>query len=136
MRADQVKTSFCLVDSATYDSSLPNYTNRQFNSCDDDEQGVSVGWEDIYFWNLPDQWIDVTGISPGEYWLESEVDPENHFWEEDDTNNVARVKLVIAPGVPTTSNCPPDTPLTSKRRAGSAVSTSVATRLVADNTTV
>ena len=54
-----------------------------------------MGWEDIYFKNLPDQWIDITGLTPGEYWLESEVDPEDHFLELDETNNVDRIKLVI-----------------------------------------
>ena len=90
-----VKTSFCLLDSLKYGDIPGTPATRVFDSCDDDEQGISVGWEDLYDWTLPDQWIDVTGITPGEYWLESEVDPEDHFLEVDDTNNVARVKLVI-----------------------------------------
>ena len=97
-----VKTSFCLLDSTRYLGPEPvvgvTPGVRQFNSCSASEQGISVGWEDIYFKNLPDQWIDITGLTPGEYWLESEVDPEDHFLEMDETNNSARIKLVIGAG--------------------------------------
>jgi hypothetical protein len=96
------KTSFCLLDSAKYTGSevvlgtVP--ASRQFFSCGDDVQGISVGYEDLYSKDLPDQWIDITGLGPGEYWLESEVDPDNNFEEVDETNNIARIKLVIAQG--------------------------------------
>ncbi len=90
-----VKTSFCLVDSAAYAGFGGTLGPRTFLTCNDNEQGIAVGWEDIYFKNLPDQWIDITGLTPGEYWLESEVDPEDHFLELDETNNVDRIKLVI-----------------------------------------
>ncbi len=94
-----VKTSFCLLDSTRYTGSEPVLgtppATRQFVSCSASEQGISVGWEDLYDKGLPDQWIDITGLPPGEYWLESEVDPEDHFLEVDETNNVARIKLII-----------------------------------------
>ncbi len=97
-----VKTSFCLLDSTSYLGPEPVVGTppgrRQFVSCNDDEQGISVGWEDIYDKGLPDQWIDITGLMPGEYWLESEVDPEDHFLETDETNNAARIKLMISGG--------------------------------------
>ena len=93
-----VKTSFCLVDSTTYAGFGGTPDERAFTTCNDNEQGISVGWEDLYSWSLPDQWIDITGLTPGEYWLESEVDPEDHFLEADETNNVAWIKLVIAEG--------------------------------------
>lgn len=96
------KTGFCLLDSNRYtgpETPLgPTPATPQFRTCGDDVQGISVGWEDLYSKNLPDQWIDVTGLTPGEYWLESVVDPENSFQEVDETNNVARIKLVIAEG--------------------------------------
>lgn len=96
------KTSFCLLDSRTYPGPVPIQgtpaPTRQFATCSDVEQGISVGWEDLYDKSLPDQWIDVTGLTAGEYWLESEVDPEDHFLETDESNNVDRIKLVIAGG--------------------------------------
>jgi hypothetical protein len=90
------KTSFCLLDSRRYDAS--GSSTPTFRSCGSDMQGISLGWEDLYTKNLADQWIDITGLSPGEYWLESEVDPFNQFQEIDETNNVGRVKITISPG--------------------------------------
>lgn len=96
-----LKTSFCLLDSAHYAGPEPILGPippfPQYLTCGADRQGISVGYEDIYTKELPDQWIDVTGIEPGEYWLESEVDPEDQILEVDETNNVTRIKLVIAP---------------------------------------
>ena len=60
---------------------------------------MSVGWEDLYSRTLPDQWIDITGLGPGEYWLESVVDPKNEIEESDETNNVGRIKLNITAGM-------------------------------------
>lgn len=94
------KTSFCLLDLATYSAqpSLGNRGQRFFFQCGTTFQGISVGWEDLYTKELPDQWIDITSLLPGEYWLESVVDPLDLILEVDETNNVARIKLVIAPG--------------------------------------
>jgi hypothetical protein len=52
----------------------------------------------LYARTLPDQWIDITGLAPGDYWLESVVDPENHIEEVNEGNNIAYYKLTIAPG--------------------------------------
>ena len=90
-----VKTSFCLLDV----SRIPGiFTTRRFFGCGSSEQGISSGWEDVYFKELPDQWIDITGITPGEYWIESIADPFDIFLESDETNNVALVKLIIVAG--------------------------------------
>jgi len=90
------KTSFCLRDSRVYDASLPNFRfPGRYNECAGIVQGVSVGYEDVYSKNLPDQWIDITGLPDGEYWLESEVDPENRILEADETNNVERLRITI-----------------------------------------
>src|SRR6185436_1880253 len=43
-----------------------------------------------------DQWIDVTDVPDGRYWLEVAVDPENHLLESDETNNVVRVPIELA----------------------------------------
>ncbi len=96
------KTSFCLLDSLRYQGPEPVLGNVPalpvFRTCGNDAQGISVGFEDLYSKTLPDQWIDVTGLGEGEYWLESVVDPDNQFEEIDETNNVARIKLIIGPG--------------------------------------
>lgn len=57
--------------------------------------GISVGWYDLYQRSLPLQWIDVTGLIAGDYWLEAEVDPGNNIEETDDFNNAARVMVTL-----------------------------------------
>lgn len=98
------KISFCLVDSAPYDLSLPGApATAQFTSCGAVSQGISVGWVDVYGDHLPDQTIDVTGLPAGTYWLENVVDPENAILELDETNNTTRIliELDVAAGTVT-----------------------------------
>jgi hypothetical protein len=90
------KVSFCILDLAVHDRRLPNFSPvPEFESCQSRVQGLSVGWIDIYSQNLPGQAIDVTSVPDGFYWLESEVDPEGHMLESDETNNTARIKVTI-----------------------------------------
>lgn len=94
--ASGTKTSFCILDLRVQDGTLPGHPpGGEFLSCDSTIQGLSVGWADIYSKSLPDQWIDVTDVPEGTYWLESVVDPANHILESDDTNNVARIQVTI-----------------------------------------
>lgn len=39
------------------------------------EQGVQVGWADLYGWNLADQYIDITGVPDGTYELVQIANP-------------------------------------------------------------
>lgn len=97
------KTSFCILDVAVFDSSLPGWSRfPEFDSCGGSSQGLSIGWIDIYTKDLPGQHIDVTGLPDGIYWLESEVDPQNHILEANEANNVARVQIVLGDVGPTT----------------------------------
>jgi hypothetical protein len=96
------KTSFCLLDSARYTGPGPVLgtppNSSVFRTCGDDAQGISVGWEDLYSRTLPDQWIDITGLGPGSYWLEAVVDPSNLIEEVNEDNNVGRIKITLTPG--------------------------------------
>jgi len=96
------KTSFCLLDSARYTGPVPVLgsppRNAAFRTCGDDAQGISVGWEDLYSRTLPDQWIDITGLGPGSYWLEAVVDPTDLIEEINEDNNVGRIMITITPG--------------------------------------
>lgn len=90
------KVSFCILDLGVYDRRLPNFSSvPEFESCQSRVQGLSVGWIDIYSRSLPGQSIDVTRVPDGFYWLESEVDPEGHMLEADETNNTTRIKVTI-----------------------------------------
>ena len=97
--AEGIKASFCLLDSTSHDLSLPGAPSaRRYLNCQN-VQGISVGWADIYSRHLEGQWIDITGVPNGTYWLEAELDPENKFQEADETNNVTRIQVdVFVPG--------------------------------------
>ena len=75
------KTSFCLVDVAPYDMTLPNAAPEASGFGCGTTQRISVGWEDIYEPLTVGQQIDVSGLAPGQYWLEAVVDPDNHLRE-------------------------------------------------------
>lgn len=69
--------------------------------------GISVGYADKYQIGYPNQWIDVTGLTAGQYWLEVIADPDNHIRESDETNNTTRVKITL-PNIPAPNNLPGD----------------------------
>lgn len=99
--ATGAKVSFCVLDLVVYDSTLPGFENGgRYRTCGSQVQGISIGWADIYDRSLPDQWIDITGIPNGIYWLEAEVDPNDAILELDETNNVDRVPVAIGPPPP------------------------------------
>ena len=98
--AEGSKTSFCIIDLGIYNSGLPDYNpSGEFHSCSSTVQGLSVGWIDVYSKYLQGQSIDITGVPPGQYWLESEVDPLDHVLESDETNNATRIKVTLGGGV-------------------------------------
>jgi hypothetical protein len=97
------KVSFCLTDSDPVNTDLPGApSNGEYDSCSTDVQGISVGWADVYSQSLDDQWIDVTDLRSGEYWLEVVVDPANRILESNESNNAKRVRVkfrrVVKPG--------------------------------------
>lgn len=93
------KTSFCILDLQVYNNQNPGYQNPGFYSgCGSVVQGLTPGWADIYSKNLTDQWIDITGIADGDYWLEAEVDPDGLILESNETNNIGRIQVHV--GVP------------------------------------
>ena len=86
------KTSFCLTDVEAWPKPLPNASSDgDYFVCDAKMQGISVGFADVYHWSLADQWIDITNVKPGKYWLEVVADPRNHIAESNEKNNTARV---------------------------------------------
>jgi hypothetical protein len=84
------KVGFCLLDSERWNNSagaLPRY------GCHN--QGIQAGWADLYTANLSCQWVDITGLPPGNYALEVEVNPAGRLSETPRSNNLARMSLVI-----------------------------------------
>lgn len=90
------KVSFCMLDGDVYDDTLEHYLGFRYAFCSqDDAQGISVGYSDVYTYFLPGQSIDVTGVPAGEYWLVSTADPDNYIVETDEKNNSAAVLVTI-----------------------------------------
>lgn len=99
------KTSFAIIDLIHYDSSLPGSPNSG-QYAGGLVQGLSVGWADVYSADLQDQWIDVTDVPSGRYWLEAIVDPANSILESNETNNAARILIDLV--VPSSQPPPND----------------------------
>jgi subtilisin-like proprotein convertase family protein len=90
------KTSFCLLDVTAYDLSLPGApSSGQFGGCQQ-TQGISIGHADVYDRSLPDQWIDITNVPVGEYWLEVAVDPMDTLLESNEANNTTRILIDLS----------------------------------------
>ena len=87
------KRAFCLEDLARLpdtDAAVPAST---FNCSN---QGIHVGYEDIYTAALDCQWIDVTGVPPGNYQLNVTINFAHVIPESSYDNNTATVPIVIA----------------------------------------
>lgn len=96
--AEGSKVSFCLQDFVVDDPANPSFDRfGVYATCGYEVQGISPGWGDTYDWWLPEQWIDITGVPDGPYWLEVEVDPDDRLLEADESNNVARVPIRLRP---------------------------------------
>jgi hypothetical protein len=84
------KVSYCIRDNVRSDiegaSAQPRY-----EACDQERQGMAVGWIDIYEFDTPGQIVDVTDLPDGVYALQSTVDPAGQLQEVDDLNNAAIV---------------------------------------------
>lgn len=94
--ASSGKVSFCMIDGGTYDNTLEHYTGFHYFQCrQDDPEGISVGYYDVYSYFLPGQEIDITDVPAGEYWLVSTADPDNYVMETNEDNNSAAVEIEI-----------------------------------------
>ncbi len=96
------KVSFCMIDTDTINSTLPNFGMGLSHSCGQSaRQGVKVGMGDTYSSSLPDQFIDITMIADGTYRLLTVADPNTperpggRLLELNDSNNAASVDVVI-----------------------------------------
>ncbi len=83
------KVGFCLDDSQhvepnvgpanpVYANDVPPYPGfcRHFEpNSTSVYEGISPGWRDVYERELAFQWVDVSDVLPGEYWLREDVDP-------------------------------------------------------------
>jgi hypothetical protein len=89
------KAGFCLRDSAIVSPFHPGRPGLpQYNDCYP-VGGISVGWGDLYDLTIDYQWIDVTDLAPGQYYLESIADPTHRLLETNEDNNTTRVLITV-----------------------------------------
>jgi Lysyl oxidase len=84
------KQAFCLLDSVKY---LSTAGPSHGFSCN--YQGLTRGWEDVYYRNLDCQWLDITGLRPGNYILWVRVNPARILVESNYANNTVTVPVTI-----------------------------------------
>jgi hypothetical protein len=56
-------------------------------------QGINRGWADIYTWDLPGQYIDISSVGTGTYDIVNTVNPDGAIAEIDKTNNEAATRI-------------------------------------------
>jgi hypothetical protein len=94
--APSQKAGFCLFDSEPVEApadAAPVYTIDGERFCEEEQpsassvfMGVSPGWRDVYSYVLAFQWVDISAVAPGRYWLRADVDPGNVIAETDEAN--------------------------------------------------
>jgi hypothetical protein len=95
--APAMKVGFCLIDSERRETNGPSTrvysTGGANNFCGQDEptraslfEGVSAGWRDLYDRTLAFQWVDVSDVSPGNYWVRADIDPDDIVREINEVN--------------------------------------------------
>ena len=108
------KVGFCLLDVEERPDLHPNPGPERYKLWDPDihfcksgrpgaknlRMGISEGWQDIYSFAAPFQWIDVSNVRPGYYRVGQRVDPDNVIVESDETNNGLALsqRLHVVPG--------------------------------------
>lgn len=95
--APAMKVGFCMEDTERRETNGPStrvYTTTGSNNfCGQNEptraslfEGVSAGWRDVYNAALTFQWVDVSDVSPGTYWVRADVDPDDIVRESNEVN--------------------------------------------------
>jgi hypothetical protein len=123
------KLAFCVMDYGSCDGSSyqnhcldtagnpmnnsANYPNYGLGggayNCSPTVQGISSGYLDIYWTSLDGMWIDIPpGICNGEYWIVTEVDPNNNFLEEYENNNFYAAPFTLQRQEPNPATTPSD----------------------------
>ncbi len=100
------KGGFCFYDDIRYRTSLPGAPASPIyvagSVCGQNDKntlaltmGLSVGWGDTYPWSMAGQYIDVTGLTSGNYRLIATADPNGHFSETSAGNNTTWAELKL-----------------------------------------
>lgn len=99
------KQAFCFRDNSPL---LPSAGPPSGYDCG--YMGITAGWEDIYDKSLDCQWLDISGVPAGRYFLRVTVNPNRTFGEANYVNNTTMVPLTI-PGTATSPRANPRLPV-------------------------
>ncbi|KYG06111.1 lysyl oxidase family protein [Sorangium cellulosum] len=91
------KQAFCLLDSSPV--GIPGSPSTSRFHCG--FQGIQRGWSDVYTSGLDCQWVDITGVSPGDYFLRITINADRTLPESDYGNNTIEVPVTIPEDGPT-----------------------------------
>jgi hypothetical protein len=91
------KTTFCVMDTTKINGSLPRApTSAVYTTCGASKQGMSVGWGDKYGYQLAGQYIDISNLANGDYYLKIHVDPKKRILEKNEDDNISSRKIRIS----------------------------------------
>lgn len=107
------KLGFCLMDFGSCETFYGHCRDTENNvltdnlpntglgggmyTCGTSFQGISVGWTDIYYHNLPDMFVNIPeDVCNGNYMVVVHIDPLNNFLEKDEENNVVVVPVTLS----------------------------------------
>jgi hypothetical protein len=86
------KQAYCMEDSYQVHRG-PNVGCSPRTTCE--SQGIQAGWADVYGNDLDCQWIDITTVPAGSYFLAVTLNPTRTFEEVTYANNTAVVPVTI-----------------------------------------
>jgi hypothetical protein len=90
------KQGFCMDDVEAIPTLTPPPANPATPfSCTN--QGLHKGWEDVYPADIDCQWVDITGVPPGQYVLSVVINGEHLMPESNYANNETRTPVTIPP---------------------------------------
>lgn len=86
------KSTFCLRDISRVLSPVEGKKEEAtYKICGKELQGVSVGWGDTYYYNYPDQALNIESLPSGTYRLNFFANPEKRIDELSYSNNTSYV---------------------------------------------
>ncbi len=85
-----LKVGFCVLDVFRWKSGA---ASTAYYNCSN--QGIQVGWGDLYDHTLDGQWIDITGLPDGNYIIEIEPNPQGIIQESNYANNIIQVPITV-----------------------------------------
>lgn len=97
------KVDYCLRDLTRTAPSPISPHKRVYPACSQDPHmnrdvlGTSVGWSDVYPYEYPEQWIDVTGLK-GRFAYVQIADPDNMLRESNHNNDISETYVELPSG--------------------------------------